>query len=120
MRQILILFAFLFASNVMEAQPLTKVQNMGDRYRISAPLVQSPHVPFDSKRVRISVICLATFEATTSYVQENGFVEFQMNGNQLVSSVTEYLKSGVKVGQKSHVSVCLFGLNPINQCNKKL
>ncbi len=120
MRQILIIFAFLFASNVMDAQSTTKVQNMGDRYRISAPLVQSPHVPFDSKRVRISVTCLATFATTTSYVQENGFVEFQMNGNQLVSSVTEYLKSGVKVGQKSHVSVCLFGLNPISQCNKML
>ncbi len=118
--RILILLTFLLTSMTLEAQSVTKVQNLGDRYRISAPVVQSPHIPFDSKRVRISVTCMSTFETTTSYVQENGFVEFQMNGQQLVSSATEYLNKGVKVGQKSHGSVCIFGLNPISQCNKKL
>ena len=104
----------------LEAQSITKVQNMGDRYRISAPIVPNPFVQFDVKRVRISVTCMATFATTVSYVPVDGYVEFQMNGNQLVSSATEYINKGVKVGQKSHIPVCFFGLNPINQCNKKL
>jgi hypothetical protein len=118
--RILFLLAFLLASMTLEAQSLTKVQNMGDRYRISAPSVPNPFVQFDTKRVRISVTCMATFATTVSYVSENGFVEFQMNGQQLVSSATEYLNKGIKVGQKSHGAVCFFGLNAINQCNKKL
>ncbi len=118
--RIIIILAFLFASMSSEAQSLTKVQNMGDRYRISAPVIPPPHVLFDTKRVRISVTCMGTFVTTVSYVQEAGFVDFQMNGQQLVSSATEYLNKGVKVGQKSHGSLCLFGLNPINQCNKKM
>lgn len=120
MRQILILLTFLLASNVMEAQSFTKVQNLGDRYRISAPAVQSPHVAFDTKRVRISVTCMQTFVTEVSYVSEGGYVDFQMNGQQRVSATTEYLNKGIKVGQKSHLTVCLFGLNPISQCNKRV
>ena len=104
----------------LEAQSITKVQNMGDRYRISAPIVPNPFVQFDTKRVRISVTCMQTFVTSVSYVPVDGFVEFQMNGQQLVSSATEYLNKGIKVGQKSHGAVCFFGLNAINQCNKKL
>ncbi len=118
--RILILLTFLLASMTLEAQSFTKVQNLGDRYRISAPFVQSPHVAFDAKRVRISVTCMQTFVTEVSYVPEGGYVDFQMNGQQRVSATTEYLNKGIKVGQKSHVSVCLFGLNPINQCNKRV
>ena len=118
--RILIHLTFLLASNVMEAQSFTRVQNLGDRYRISAPAVQSPHVAFDTKRVRISVTCMQTFVTEVSYVPEGGYVDFQMNGQQRVSATTEYLNKGIKVGQKSHVSVCLFGLNPISQCNKRV
>lgn len=118
--RILILLTLLLAALLVEAQPITKVQNMGDRYRISAPLVQSPHVSFTHKQVRISVTCMASGVTTISYVPEGGYVDFQMNGQQIVSSATEYWNGGVKVGQKSHLSVCLFGLNPISQCNKKL
>lgn len=118
--RIIVLFTFLLASNAIEAQSFTNVQNMGDRYRISAPFVQSPHVAFDAKRIRISVTCVQTLATEVAYVSEGGYVDFQMNGQQRVSATTEYLNKGVKVGQKSHLAVCFMGLNPIIQCNKRL
>ena len=117
--RILILLTFLFASITLEAQPITKVQNMGDRYRISAPIVSDPYTPFSEKRVRISVTCLATFETDVSYIPIGGHVEYQMNGNQLIASATQYKVNG-KWATKSNIPVCVFGLNPISQCNKKL
>lgn len=103
----------------LDAQSFTKVQNLGDRYRISSPIVPDPFTPFSAKRVRISVTCMATFVTTVSHVQVGGNVEFQMNGNQLIASATEYYING-KWASKSNVPVCIFGLNPINQCNKRL
>ena len=116
--RIIILLTLLLASITLEAQSLTKVQNLGDRYRISAPIVPDPFTPFSAKRARISVTCMATFVTTVSYVPVGGYVEFQMNGNQLVGSATEYLVNG-KWANKPNFPVCFFGTNPINECNKQ-
>lgn len=117
--RIIILLTFLLASIALEAQSITKVQNMGDRYRISAPIVPDPPVPFSAKRARISVTCMATFATTVSHVTVGEYVEFQMNGNQLVSSATEYYING-KWASKPNIPVCFYGLNPISECNKKM
>lgn len=106
--------------SVEAQQPITQVQNLGDRYRVSAPLVSSPHVPFDTKAVRISVICLATFATEHTILPEGASVDYQLKGPQLVSASTLYYNKGVLVGRKDCISVCINGVNPISQCNKKL
>jgi len=122
--KIVILFTLLLATITMEAQisaGTLKIQNLGDRYRLSVdqqPFNYSYPKP-DSVSIRISVICPKTGAFESNFLPLNGSVEYKMGGTNYIACTVFWWRDGVKRSQTSMKTYCGFFTNPL-ECFSKI
>ena len=97
------------------------ISNFGDRYRIKlTEIPKSPNLAYwNVRKLRVSVTCMQTFQTDVTFLPIDGFVDYKLNGNNLISCAVVYYNNSTYVGQKSiPTSKCIFGLNP-SACYEK-
>lgn len=113
----------LFFTLALSAQGSFQVINLGNAYRIKATSIPNNAgftVAITSKQLRVSVTCLQSMQTEVTFMPTNGHVDYELNGNNLISVATIFYNGTTKVGTKCMQPKCIVGLNPINQCFKKI
>jgi hypothetical protein len=122
MRNFLIL-VFVFITSLGMAQGSFQIINLGNAYRLKAVTIPSSAgipVGVTSKQLRVSVTCMQTGQTEVTHMPTNAYVDYQLNGNNLIAMSTIFYNGTTQVGKKSMQPKCIFGLNAVQQCFKKL